>query len=85
VKYLEIIAHNLKKSGWSLGWVSAIDSQGQTIWIVDAHRDEGKRHVVRADEERRAFFELESAVRQCLANTVVLVRDEAQVSVWALG
>ena len=85
VKYWEIIADNLKKSGWSLGWVSAIDSQGQTIWIVDAHRDEGKRHVVRADEERRAFFELESAVRQCLANTVVLVRDEAQVSVWALA
>jgi hypothetical protein len=52
---------------------------------VDAHRDEGKLHVVRADEERRAFFELESAVRQCLVNTVVLVRDGAQVSVWALG
>jgi hypothetical protein len=55
------------------------------MWIVGAHRDEGKRHVVRADEERRAFFELESAVRQCPAKTVVPVRDEAQVSVWALG
>jgi hypothetical protein len=44
---LEIIADNLSKAGWSLGWVSAVDSQGRTIWIVDAHRDNGKRFVVR--------------------------------------
>ena len=46
VKYWEIIADNLSKAGWSLGYVSAIDSEGRTIWIVDAHRD-GKRFVVR--------------------------------------
>jgi hypothetical protein len=62
VKYWEIIADNLKKAGWSLGWVSAIDSQGRTIWIADAHRD-GKRYVVRADEKLSAFVELESAIR----------------------
>ena len=38
VRYWEIIADNLSKAGWSLGWVSAIDSEGRTIWIVDAHR-----------------------------------------------
>jgi len=27
-----------------LGWVSALDLEGRTIWIVDAHRD-GKRLV----------------------------------------
>jgi len=43
--------------------VSAIDSQGRTIWIVDAHRDDGKRFVVRADEELTAFLELEAAIR----------------------
>jgi hypothetical protein len=32
VKYWEIIADNLKKRGWSLGYVSAIDSHGRTIW-----------------------------------------------------
>jgi hypothetical protein len=32
------IADNLSKAGWSWGWVSAIDSRGQTIWITDAHR-----------------------------------------------
>jgi hypothetical protein len=50
VKYWEIIADNLKKAGWSLGWVSAVDSQGRTIWIVDAHRDDGKRYVVRGGD-----------------------------------
>ena len=38
VKYWEIIADNLKKAGWSLGYVSAVDSEGRTIWIVKAHR-----------------------------------------------
>jgi hypothetical protein len=47
---LEIIADNLKKAGWSLGWVSAVDSERQTIWIFNAHRDNGKRFVAHADE-----------------------------------
>jgi len=59
MKDLEVVADNLKKAGWSWGWVSAIDSQGRTIWIVDAHRDDGRRFVVRADEKLTAFLELE--------------------------
>ena len=39
-----------------------IDSNGQTIWIADAHRDNGKRVVVRADEKLTAFVELEAAI-----------------------
>jgi hypothetical protein len=50
------------KAGWSLGYVSAVDSQGRTIWIADAHRGDGKRFVVRADEKLTAFLELESAI-----------------------
>ena len=34
-----------------------------TIWMVDAHRDDGKRFVVRADDVLTAFVELETAVR----------------------
>jgi hypothetical protein len=63
VKYWEIIADRLSKAGWSLGWVSAVDYRGRTIWIVDAHRGDGKRFVVRADEKLTAFIELESAIR----------------------
>jgi hypothetical protein len=62
MKYWEMIADNLSKSGWSWGCVSAIDTQGRTIWIADAHRDDGKRFVVRADERLTAFLELESAI-----------------------
>jgi hypothetical protein len=58
VKDWEIIAHNLKEAGWSLGWVSALDLEGRTIWIVDAHRDDEKRFIVRAAQKLTAFVEL---------------------------
>jgi hypothetical protein len=63
MKYWEIIADNLSKAGWSWGCVSAIDSNGRTIWIADAHRGDGKRFVVRAAEKLSAFLELETAIR----------------------
>jgi len=49
VRYWEIIADNLSKAGWSWGCV--------------AHRDDGKRYVVPADEKLTAFLKLEAAVR----------------------
>ena len=63
MKDWEIIADNLSKAGWSWGCVSALDSDGRTIWIADAHRDDGKRFIVRAEEKLTAFTELESAIR----------------------
>ena len=62
-KYWEIIADNLSKAGWSYGYVSAIDSDGQTIRIVDAH-GYGKRFIVRAEEILTAFLETERAIHQ---------------------
>jgi len=62
LKYWEIIADQLGTAGWSWGCVSALDSQGCTIWIADAHRDDGKRFVVGANEKLSAFLELGSAV-----------------------
>ncbi len=61
VKYWEIIADNLSKAGWSWGCVSTINSNGRTIFVVDAHRDDGQRFVVHADEKLTAFLELETA------------------------
>jgi hypothetical protein len=61
MKYWEIIADNLSKAGWSLGCVLAVDREGRTIWIADAHRDDGKRFVVQADEKLTAFLELQLA------------------------
>ena len=63
MKCWEIIVDNLSKAGWSYGYVSAVDREGRTIWIVDAHRGDGQNFVVRADEKLTAFLELESAVR----------------------
>jgi hypothetical protein len=63
VKYWEIIADRLSKAGWSWGSVSAIDSNGRMIWIVDAHGDDGKRFVVHADEKLTTFVELDSVIR----------------------
>jgi len=63
VKYWEIVADNLSKAGWSCGCVSALDCEGRTISIADAHRGDGKRFVVRADESLTAFMERESAIR----------------------
>jgi len=52
-------ADNFTKAGWSWDCVSAIDSNGRTIWIADAHRDDGKRFVVHAEEKLTAFLKLE--------------------------
>ena len=64
MKYWEIIADNLKKRGWSYGYVSAVDSHGRTIWIADAHRDNGKGFVVHADELLTAFIELKRRLEE---------------------
>ncbi len=32
------------------------------IWIVDAHRDDGRRFIVHADEKLTAFVELQRAI-----------------------
>jgi putative heme iron utilization protein len=46
-----------------------VDSNGQTIWIVNAHREDGRRFIVAADEKLSAFVELE---RQVLTVTFYL-------------
>jgi hypothetical protein len=43
--------------------------EGQTIFVADAHRDDGRRFIVHADEKLSAFVELE---RQVLTVTFYL-------------
>jgi len=43
--------------------LSAEDSNRPTIFVADAHRGDGKRFIVRADEKLTAFAELEAAIR----------------------
>jgi hypothetical protein len=57
----------IPKAGWSLGWVSALDSHGRTIFVADSHRDDGKRfRCARADKKLSAFVELERVSRESL-------------------
>lgn len=58
------IADSLNKAEWSLNWFSALECEGRTRWIADAHRDDGKRFVVHADEILTAFLELGSAIKR---------------------
>jgi hypothetical protein len=51
LKPWEIIADDLSKADWSWGCVSAVGSHGRTIFVADAHRDDGKRFVVGLDEK----------------------------------
>ena len=70
MKYWEIIADNLSKAGWSWGYVSAVDREGRTIWIADAH-GYGKRFIVRADEILTAFVEFERAIHEFAVSLVL--------------
>ena len=66
MKDWEIIADRLHDAGWSLGWVSTLDLEGRTIWIVDAH-GYGKRFIVHANEILTAFVESAIGVMKPLA------------------
>jgi hypothetical protein len=63
MKYWEIIAEKLSAQGWSWGTVTLIDQRLGKLFVVDAHRDDGRRFIVRSDELLTAFFELERAVK----------------------
>jgi len=58
--------------------VSALDSEGRTIWIADADRGDGKYFIVRADKLLIAFCELERivavSVEPCLEERIVEAR-----------
>jgi len=52
----------------SVSWTRSVSvslkiANGRTIWIADAHRNNGERFVVRANEKLTAFLELETAIR----------------------
>jgi hypothetical protein len=64
VKYWQIIIENLRNAGWNCGCVATVDSNGQTIFVADAHRDNAKRFIVTADEKLRAFLELQRVTRE---------------------
>jgi len=61
MKYWEVIADKLSAAGWTCGYCSAA-TQNSWCWIVDAHKDDGKRYIVQSDELLSAFLELEKTL-----------------------
>jgi hypothetical protein len=55
--------------------VSAVDREERTIWVADAHRGDGKRFVVRADEKLTAFLELEAAIPLARCGRITPARE----------
>ena len=47
------------------------DSNGQTIFVADAHRGDGKRFIVRADQKLTAFVELERAIHDFAVSLIL--------------
>jgi hypothetical protein len=64
MKYWELIADNLSKAGWPWGCSSHVDSTGCVLFTADAHRSNGKKFIVSADDKLTAFLELERVTRQ---------------------
>jgi hypothetical protein len=64
VKTLGIIARNLKKRGWSCGWISSTDHKARQFWVVAAEREDAGRFIVQADEVLTAFVQLEAGLKR---------------------
>lgn len=45
--------------------------RGRRLWIVDAHRDDGERLVIRSDEMLSAFLELERITQERAASALL--------------
>jgi len=69
LKYWEIIADSLARSGWSYGYVRYLDDEGRQMYSADAHREGIGHFVVRADDLLAAFLELR---KECRAATITL-------------
>jgi hypothetical protein len=61
MKSWEIIADNLHKAGWSLGWVSTLDTKDEQFGLWTRIATESVSSC-QADEILIAFLELESVM-----------------------
>jgi hypothetical protein len=66
VKYWEILAANLRRSGWSCGCTCYV-LHGRVIFVVEAHRD-GSRFIIHSDDILMAFLELETQCKAVVLN-----------------
>src|SRR6476469_3777933 len=77
-----IIADNLSKTGWIRGCVSAVNSSGRTIFVVHAHRGDGKRFVAGLEKKSQRTRLRERQVSQALC-VIKKARSEHDLAFWA--
>ena len=61
MKYGELIANKESAAGFTCGYCSAV-TRGGWRWILDAHKNDGKRYIVQSDELLSSFLELEATL-----------------------
>ena len=66
-KYWEMIADGLGRAGWTWGHVSYFAGDGRKMFCADAHRGDGRRFIVHAEDLAVAFIELEAQCRKAQA------------------
>lgn len=65
-KYWELFADQLHHEGWSWGTVSYLTADGREMHSADAHRGDGRRFIVHAEDKNTAFTELASKCRRAV-------------------
>jgi hypothetical protein len=55
-----------------------LDCEERTIWIADAHRGDGKRFVVRADEKLTAFGTGSGDQKQVMNRQLLILVDHVR-------
>ena len=73
MKDWEIIAEDLSKAGFSWGCVSAIDSNGRTIWIADEHQDNGG--TARAFAQAKFRFSIQPATSSASSRSTTRIES----------
>jgi hypothetical protein len=58
-----MIADRISRAGWTWGYATAVED-GCTIYVVDTHRNESGRFIVRSDDLLTAFLELEETLKK---------------------
>ena len=61
MKYGELIANKESAADFTCGYCSAV-IRGDWRWILDAHKNDGKRYIVQSDELLSAFLKLEATL-----------------------
>ena len=56
--YTDVVGEDLSRQGWSWAVTNYMQPNGRLMWVVDAHREDGHRHISRAETQLGALLQL---------------------------